>query len=188
MSKILCFIYNEMADFELVLACQMLRYLNKFELVPVAYGMETIKSNPGLVYQPVATVKQALEFDDVEGLIIPGGWNDEQREELTQLIQKLHKAGKLVSAICAGPQYLARAEILENHKYTTSLTKEYIESQGKEDFFPRHNYLVENIVRDGNVITAIGEAFVDFAIEIGDYFNLFENQEEKEEIRKAYKA
>jgi putative intracellular protease/amidase len=93
-----------------------------------------------------------------------------------------------VSAICAGPQYLAKAGILDNHKFTTTLTVEYFESQGKKDFFPRHNYLKQNLVRDGNVITAVGNAFVDFAIEIGDWFKLFENQQEKEETLKHFKA
>jgi len=188
MSKILCYIYDDMADFELVLACQLLKYLNKFELVPIAYEMETVKSNPGLVYQPVATVKQALEFEDVEGMIIPGGWNDEQREELTKLIQKVHQEGKLIAAICAGPKYLARAGVLDNHKFTTTLTKEYLEEQGKEDFFPRNNYKEQNVVKDGNVITAVGAAFVDFAVEIADFFNLFENKEEKEETSRSFKG
>lgn len=188
MSKILCFIYKDMADFELVLACQLLKFLNRFELVPIAYEMEPVKSNPGLIYQPAATVKQALELEDIEGIIIPGGWNDEQREELTKLIQKVHKGGKLVAAICAGPQYLARAGILDNHKYTTTLTKEHLEEQGKEDFFPRHNYQKQNVVRDGNVITAVGSAFVDFSVEIADWFKMFENKEEKEECIKDFKA
>lgn len=188
MGKILCFIYDDMADFEMVLACQTLKYLNRFELVPIAYEMKTIKSNPGLIYQPAATVKEALAFDDAEGLIIPGGWNDEQRQELTQLIQKLNQAGKLVSAICAGPQYLARAGILENHKFTTTLSKDYFVSQGKEDFFPRQNYVEQHVVRDANVITAKGNAFVDFAAEIGDWFNMFENLEEKSEFIKHFKA
>ncbi|MDF2530846.1 MAG: thiamine biosynthesis protein ThiJ [Clostridia bacterium] len=188
MSKILCFIYNEMADFEMVLACQFLKYMKKFELIPVAYSMEPVMSNPGLVYQPSVTVKQALEYDDIEGLIIPGGWNDEQREELTQLIQKLYSKGVLTAAICAGPQYLARAGILDNSKFTTTLTKEYLESIGKEDFFPRQNFLRQNVVRDGHVITAVGNAFVDFAAEIADYFNMFSNNEEKQGYIKHFKA
>lgn len=188
MNKILCFLYDDMADFELVLACQTLKYLNKFELVPIAYEMKTVRSNPGLVYQPAATVKQALTFNDVEGLIIPGGWNDEQREELTQLIQKLYQDGKLVSAICAGPQYLARAGILDKCKYTTTLSPDLFTRQNREDFFPRQNYVAQNVVRDRNVITALGNAFVDFAAEIGDYFNMFENQEDKAEYIKDFKA
>lgn len=188
MGKILCFIYNDMADFELTLACQVIRYMNRLELVPISYEMQTVKSRPGLIYQPGATVEQALSLEDVEGLIIPGGWNDEQREELTQLIQKIHGKGKLIAAICAGPQYLARAGILENHKFTTTLTESYLNSIGQKDFFPRSNYLQQNVVRDGNVITAVGNAFVDFAIEIGDWFNMFEDEEDKQRNIKYFKA
>lgn len=188
MNKILCFVYDDMADFELVLACQTIKYLDRFELVPIAYEMKPVKSNPGLLYQPVATVKDALNFDDVEGLIIPGGWNDEQREELTQLIQKLHQNNKLLAAICAGPQYLARAGILNNCKYTTTLTKDYFESQGIEDLFPRENYTAQKVVRDENVITALGNSFIEFAAEIGDWFVLFENNEEKQDYIRHFKA
>lgn len=187
MKKILSFVYNDMADFELTLPCHLLSFLKDFQIVPIAYET-TVKSKPGLVYQAVATVKEALAMEDVEALIIPGGWNDEQREELTQLIQKLYSDGKLVAAICAGPQYLARAGVLENNKYTTTLTKEYLDSISKEDFFPRQNYVAENVVRDGNVITAVGRAFVDFAVELGDYFKMFKNDEDKQNCAKSFKG
>lgn len=39
-----------------------------------------------------------------------------------------------------------------------------------------------------NVITAQGIAFIDFAIEICDWFNLFENEEDKERFIKNIKG
>lgn len=187
MKKILCYIYNEMADFEVTLACQMIKYSGQYEVVPIAYEMTPVKSNPGLIYQCALTVEEALTLPDVEGIIIPGGWNSDQRETLTQLINKLHDEGKLVAAICAGPQYLARAGVLEHHKYTTTLTAEYLQEQGKQDPFPRQNYLQQSLVIDGNVITAVGSAFVDFAMEIADYIKMFENEEEKQACTKSFK-
>ena len=44
------------------------------------------------------------------------------------------------------------------------------------------------MVRDGNIITAQGIAFIDFAIEICDWFNLFESQGEKESFSKSIKG
>ena len=95
MGKILCFIYEDMVDFEMTLACHL---ANK-EIVPMAYEMKVIKSKSGLLYYPKMTVKEARNEPDVEGLIIPGGFNNEQREELTELINNLNNNGKLLAAI-----------------------------------------------------------------------------------------
>ena len=187
MEKLICYIYDDMADFELTLAAFLGKIIGK-EIITIGYDEEKIVSKTGIQYKPHITVKEALELTGVVGLIIPGGWNDEQRPELTALIQKIDREKNLLAAICAGPQYLARAGVLDHYKYTTTLTKESLESAGKEDFFPRENFIPENVIRDGHVITAVGRAFVDFAIEIVDYFNEFTNEEEKVSIRNSYKG
>ncbi|WBW94921.1 DJ-1/PfpI family protein [Oceanirhabdus sp. W0125-5] len=121
MGKILCFIYDDMADFEMTLPGTAISWLKK-ELVTIAYKNKAVQSRPGFKYLPHATVKEALDFDDIDGLIIPGGWGDEQKTELTELIQKLNKGDKMLAAICAGPKFLARAGVLNDKKYTTTLT------------------------------------------------------------------
>lgn len=187
MEKVLCFIYDNMVDFEMTLACHLLDR----RIIPIAYEKKIIESNSGMCYYPMATVKEALEYEDVVGLIIPGGPNDEQRQELTELINKLNYQGKLLSAICAGPQYLARAGILKFRKYTTSLTKELLKEVFpgvEEDPFPRENYIDENLVRDMNIITAKGNAFVEFAVEVADFFGKFKDQEEKKKCESHYKG
>jgi putative intracellular protease/amidase len=187
MGKVLCFIYEGMVDFEMTLACHL---VNK-EIVSIAYETRVIKSKSGMCYYPICTVKEALEYKDVDGLIIPGGYNDEQRDELTELINKLNSQNKLLSAICAGPQYLARAGILKGKKYTTTLTEDKLKEYFPmitEDPFPRETYVNESVVRDDNIITAFGNAFVDFAIEIRDYLCNFKNKEEKEECASHYKG
>jgi hypothetical protein len=50
-----------------------------------------------------------------------------------------------------------------------------------EGSFPRYTYVNENVVRDNNIITAVGNAFVDFSIEILDYFGDFKDETEKKE-------
>jgi Putative intracellular protease/amidase len=187
MEKILCFIYDDMVDFEMTLACHL---VNK-EIIPIAYKIKVIRSNSGMCYYPIATVKEALEYTDVTGLIIPGGQNDEQRQELTELINKLNDEGKLLAAICAGPQYLARAGILVGKKYTTALTKDKLEEYFPKvlvDPFPRDTYINKNVVRDNNIITAVGNAFVDFSIEILDYFGNFKDEKEKRTYSSHYKG
>lgn len=66
--------------------------------------------------------------------------------------------------------------------------KNILRYMGKNDPFPRENFVSERVVRDGNVITAQGTAFIDFAIEICDWFNLFENQEDRDNFEKEIKG
>jgi len=128
---------------------------------------------------PEITVKEAMKLEDVEGIVIPGGSVRECRAELMELIQKLHGDKKLICAICAAPEFLAKAGILDNHSYTTNLSEKYFKDNGIEDCFPRQNYLEEKVVRHENVITAKGRSFIDFGVEIMDYFNIFEDANDK---------
>lgn len=188
MEKILGFIYDDMADFEMTLALNLLAYNAKKEIIMIAYENRPVVSGAGLLYQPHCLVNDALEMSNVHGLIIPGGWNDEQSEELSKLIQKLHSENKLLAAICRGPSYLARAGVLDNVKYTTSYSEDLVKELGVQDPFNRNNFLQQNVVRDEHIITADGNAFVDFAMEILDYFSIFEDEEEKNKVASIYKG
>lgn len=188
MGKILCFEYESMADFETALAWYMLGCEAEKEMVNIGYEKAPIKAASKIQYLPEMTVKEAINLDDVDALIIPGGFERECREELIELIRKLHKDKKLICAICAAPEFLAKAGILDSHLYTTTLDEDYFKEEGIEDCFPRQNYLEEKLVRHENVITAKDTSFVDFTIEIMDYFNMFDDVKEKEMYAKSYKG
>lgn len=188
MGKILCFMYESMADYEVTLACHMLGFFEETKVVSVSYDRSPIKGLSQLQYIPEMTVKEAIKLDDIEGLIIPGGMERECKEELIELIQKLDRDKKLICAICAAPEFLAKAGVLDNHLYTTTLTKDYFKDNGIEDCFPRENYLEEKVVRSENIITAKGKSFVDFGVEILEYFNLFDDNDEKQWFGKSYKG
>lgn len=188
MGRVLCFIYDNMADFEITFSCELLKSYGKKEITTMSYDMNMVKGTSGIQYQPEITVKEAFLLKDVEALIIPGGWNTNYKQEIFELIQKLDEEKKLLCSICAGPQYFARADILEGRLYTTNLGSEYLESIGMEDPFPRDTYVDKNVVRDENIITAKGNAFIDFAMEIFYGLNLFESEQQKEMFTKHYKG
>jgi putative intracellular protease/amidase len=190
MKRIFVFIYDDMADFEITFATHLLGADLGMEIVTVSYEDKLIRSKSGISYKPERLIKNVLE-EDADGLIIPGGWNGELRPELIELIQSINSKGNLLGAICAGPRFLAKAGVLDNAKYTTSITnwtethkKNYME----EDPFPRQNFILDRVVRDGNIITAQGNAFIDFAIELADWFGAFEDQEDKNGFIKAIKG
>jgi putative intracellular protease/amidase len=173
MKKVLCFISDEMADFEVTLALQILRNTGCREIIALGYDLTPVRSQAGFTHLPDLTLASGCDLQDVEGLIIPGGPIRPQRDELTRLICKMHAEKKLLAAICFGPQYLGRAGILDQHRFTTSCTEETIKSLQVPDPYPRTNYVEARVVRDQHVITAKGGAFVDFAFAIADYLEIY---------------
>lgn len=182
MGKMLCFFFTDMADFEVTYALHVLALQGRKEIVTLAYEPGPVASKSGVLYQPHLTVAQARDLADVDGLLIPGGWNDEQRPELTELICRLAGEEKLLAAICRGPAFLARAGALAGKAYTTSFSPALAEQLGVPDPFDRANFRDADVVRDGNVVTAKGHAFMEFAIELCDYFGLFPSAEEKQQV------
>ena len=191
MGKILVFIFEGMTDYEITFISHLLGADAGKEIITIAYEDKMIKGRSGFLYKPSRLVDDVLD-EDVEGLIITGGWYGQTKPELMKLINNLNSKGKLISAICgAGTVFLAKAGVLNNVKYTTPIvewTQKHIEIYGNEDPFPRENFVSERVVRDRNIITAQGIAFIDFAIEICDWFNLFDNQDDKENFSKNIKG
>lgn len=184
LGKIICFISEDFADFEVTLAFHKIRNVGKKDVLSMGYNYETVVSESGLNYKTNITIHEAMELDDIEGLIIPGGPIRNQQSVLTDFIIKLDQEGKMLAAICNGPQYLGRAGLLHTHKFTTSCSIERINRMNVEDPFPRENYIEKRVVRDGHIITAKGRAFVDFSFEIFEYLGIYQNVEEERELFK----
>lgn len=87
----------------------------------------------------------------------------------------------MVAAICFAPQFLGRAGLLTEYKYTTSCSEEKIKQLGCGDPFYRENFIQQRCVVDRNMITAQGYAFVDFAEAVCDYLNVFKSDVQKYE-------
>jgi len=181
MSSILCFVANDMADFEVTLVMHVLRAVGKREIVAVGNDLSPVVSQAGFTYLPQLTPGQAFSLAGVEALILPGGPIRSQGDDLNRLIGKLNSENKLLAAICFGPQHLGRAGILDDRRYTTSCSEATIKSLQVPDPFPRRNYVEARVVRDGNVITSKGGAFVDFAFAVFDYLDIFSGRTAEKE-------
>ena len=186
MKTILCYLYDGFADFETVLVCTGLSGTEELEVVYIAYDNLPLKSSGGLTIFPDKIVSEITQTDDIDGLLIPGGIDRELKPELEELIKKLNEEKKLIAAICAGPEFLAKAGILKGKRYTTSETPQVYEEKNEPDPFPRETYEESRIVQDGNILTAQGHAFIDFAFKIWDWFNAYEEDGEREELEALF--
>lgn len=178
MGKVLCYIYDGMADFEISLLLHRLRNTGKKEIISVSENVEAIVAQSGLRYVPNMKIDDVGCIEDIEALIIPGGPIDNNQNGICKLAIDIINSGKLLAAICFGPQFLGRAGILDHYIYTTSCAAEKIKQLGCEDPFNRENYVYKRVVIDRNLITAQGYAFVDFAMEVCKYMKIFMSEEQ----------
>lgn len=181
MKKILCYIYDGMADFEISLLLHRLKNTGKYDIVSVSESLEPFYAQSALQYLAQMKIADIGSTEAYDALIIPGGPINNEQNAICPVAKEMIAANKLTAAICFAPQFLGRAGILRNYRFTTSCSEEKIKSLGLEDPFYRPNYVEARTVTDRNLITAKGYAFVDFAELVCDYLNIFENEQQKYE-------
>ncbi|KKN50265.1 hypothetical protein LCGC14_0634570 [marine sediment metagenome] len=186
MKNILCFVYDSFVDYEISLVCTEINLDENCQVIYISYQNSYVKSSAGLKLKPDKIIAEIESINDFNGLIITGGYNRELKTELEQLMFKLNNEKKLIAAICGGPEFLAKAGILNGRNYTTSMPPNEYEEQGEKDPFPRETFIDSRMVRDDNIITAKGHAFVDFTLEIWEWLDLYENETEREECKRLY--
>ncbi|WP_412541303.1 DJ-1/PfpI family protein [Longispora sp. K20-0274] len=161
--KILLFVYDSFAEFEIAVLVTALAGTGH-TLTTVGPTARPVTSTGRLTIQPDEAVT-AITADAYDALILPGGEPASLFEypELTRLIQAMHAQGKLLAAICAGPALLANAGVLDDARYTVSLTPD---EAAHAAIVGRGTRLAETLVTDANIVTATGSSYLAFAEEI----------------------
>jgi 4-methyl-5(b-hydroxyethyl)-thiazole monophosphate biosynthesis len=123
---------------------------------------QEIRASRGAVLVAQTTL-EAVQDDDFDMIVLPGGLpgadylKDDPR--ILQLLRRMHEKGGIVAAICAAPQVLREAGLLDGHKATSY--------PGVLDQYPAQNmtYLDAPVVEDDNIITSKGPGTaMDFAL------------------------
>jgi protease I len=103
-----------------------------------------------------ATIKVDFDVDkvragDFDAIIIPGGYAPDKmrlHQPMIDLVKRAHDLGKVIAAICHGPQLLISADIVRGRR-VTSWPSVAIDLKNAGA-----NWVDEPIVRDGNLITS----------------------------------
>jgi protease I len=103
-----------------------------------------------------ATIKVDIDADkvraeDFDAIIIPGGYAPDKmrlHQPMIDLVKRAHDLGKVVAAICHGPQLLISADIVRGRRVTSwpSVAIDLKNAGAK--------WVDEPVVRDGNLITS----------------------------------
>ncbi|MHA1521801.1 MAG: DJ-1/PfpI family protein [Promethearchaeota archaeon] len=84
----------------------------------------------------------------------------------------MKRDNKIIAAICGGPVFLANSGILKGLNCTASI------KNGELSYFQETNLVEKDFVLAGNILTAKGQAFSDFAIELGKHCKVIESDQE----------
>lgn len=167
-------IYEGFAQFEVVLANYFLK--TKGSITTVGINKKSVTSGEGFITLPHMTIDE-VSLKDVDLFIIPGGDPEilSNNESFYSFLKKLSDENKKIGAICSGPIHLAKSGILDNRKFTTTISLE------EHNCFNKTNFQDKNVVIDGNIITAKANGYVDFALELGNMMGIYENEEDYKE-------
>lgn len=173
-------IYEGFVQFEVVLANNFMK--TKGDIITVGKDMNEVLSHEGFKTIPHKTIDD-IDIEEVDLFIIPGGFPDIliNNTKLHKLLKELNSKNKVIGAICAAPIHLAKAGILNGRNFTTTLpVEEFYE-------FNECNFKNRDIVVDKNIVTAKANAYVDFAIKLGELMDIYENEEDLEETIRYFK-
>jgi len=105
----------------------------------------------GKVRAKVDANADSVRADQLDALVIPGGYAPDKmrlHQSMVDLVKKAHDSGKVVAAICHGPQLLISAEVVKGRRVTSwpSIAIDLANAGAK--------WVDEPVVQDRNVITA----------------------------------
>ena len=112
---------------------------------------QSYKGKRGSVTITVDTTADKVKAEDFDAIIVPGGYApDKMRlcQPMVDLIKKSHDEGKVIAAICHGPQLLISADLVRGRQVTSwSSVAVDLKNAGA-------TWVDEPVVRDNNIITS----------------------------------
>ena len=99
----------------------------------------------------VDTTADKVDADDFDAIIVPGGYAPDKmrlHQAMIDLVGKAYRQGKVIAAICHGPQLLISADIVRDRRVTSWASVAVdLKNSGAV-------WVDEPVVRDGNLITS----------------------------------
>lgn len=167
-NKVLFIILDQFADWEysfLATALQegILDKSSAFEAKSVSINKDPIKAICGFTLIPDYGLDEIPT--DYAGIILIGGksWKTEEAKKILPLLNQANTDGKVIGAICGATVFLGMNGLLNDKQHTSNTVQELIDSG---NYTGMKNYKNEQAVRDGNLVTANGTAYLEFTKEV----------------------
>ena len=167
--KILFVILEQYADWEYSFLATALHdriedKTSPYEVKTLSLNRSPVKSLGGFTTVPDCGIEDMPA--DYAGVVLIGGksWRTEEARELAPIVKKAYADGKIVGAICDASVFLGMHGLLNEKKHTSNALED-LASAAKESYTGHKNYIAEQAVRDGNLVTANGSAYLEFTRE-----------------------
>ncbi len=138
-------------DSELIEPMRAMKNAGAKVLILGTGSQQSYKGKRGRITVIVDDTADKVKAEDLDAIIVPGGYAaDKMRlyQSMVDLVRKAHDLGKVIAAICHGPQLLISADIVSGRRVTSwpSIAVD-LRNAGAD-------WVDEPVVQDGNIITA----------------------------------
>jgi protease I len=114
-------------------------------------SQKSYKGKRGTATVRADTNADEVKIEDFDAIIIPGGYAPDKmrlHQPMIDLVRKAHELGKIIAAVCHGPQLLISAGIVRGRR-VTSWSSVAIDLKNAGAI-----WVDEPVVQDGNLITS----------------------------------
>lgn len=168
--KILFVILEKYGDWEYAFLASALQDRIKdktspYEVVTLSLHKHPVKSIGGFTTLPDCDPESVPA--DYAGIILIGGmsWRTPEAQKIAPIVAQALRENKVVGAICDATVFLGMNGLLNDRKHTAN-TPEDLAQVSRNGYSGQGNYLQEQAVRDGNLVTANGTAYLEFTREV----------------------
>ena len=166
MKKAAIMLYPLFSMQEISCTTELFKFFDK-EIVTFSAGQEAVKSEDGFTILPDRAFEE-FRREEFDCLVLPGIWEplpvmlDERN--IRFLEQFRGDDDLVIASISSSPLLLGKAGLLESKKFTHGVFEEFLDAF---PVVPREGVVRTYLVEDGNIITAHGGAFREFAAAVG---------------------
>ena len=175
------FVFDGLADWEASHALTGISKSNKFRIKSIALDKTPKRTMAGVCILPDVDFIPWVDLHDVDAsntamLILPGGtaWREDMNQGIADLVLHCIRQEIPVAAICDATTFLAGLQVLDHVEHTSN-DYEYLQVMA-----PHYNggnyYRVRQAVRDNGIITANGTAAIEFAHEIFETLEIYDDE------------
>jgi len=142
---------EDFEDSELIVPMWGMKNAGAKVLIVGSGSKEIYQGKRGSVSIRVDVTADKVKAEDLDAIIIPGGRAParmRQNKAIVDLVKKANELGKVIAAVCHGPQLLIAAGIVKGRRLTSCpAVAAELKKAGAE-------WVDEVVVRDGNLITS----------------------------------
>ena len=138
-------------DSELIEPLRAMKNAGARVLVVGSGSQESYRGKRGSITVRVDTTADKVKVEDFDAIIVPGGYAPDRmrlHQPMIDLVREAYHLGKVIAAVCHGPQLLISADIVRGRRLTSwpSIAVD-LKNAGAD-------WVDAPLVQDGNLITS----------------------------------